>query len=64
MRRFGSGTGECVDVHADAAALVTDGETAITETTAGKGHQTVNIAPFVGGVSHSTYRHFNLVSIA
>jgi hypothetical protein len=53
-----------VDVHADAAALVTDGETAITETTAGKGHQTVNIAPFVGGVSHSTYKHFNLVSIA
>jgi len=49
-------------VHAHAAGVVADGGTATSVSTAANGHQTVNIAPSVGGVSHNTYSHFNVGS--
>jgi hypothetical protein len=45
-----------------AAGIVTDGGTATTVSTAASGHQTVNIAPATGGVSHNTYTTFNVGS--
>ncbi|AUT66294.1 filamentous hemagglutinin [Paraburkholderia terrae] len=49
-------------VPAHAAGVVADGGTATSVSTAANGHQTVNIAPSVGGVSHNTYSHFNVGS--
>jgi filamentous hemagglutinin family protein len=43
-----------------AAGIVTDGGTATSVMTAANGHQTVSIAPAVGGVSNNTYRSFNV----
>ncbi|MFP6560602.1 filamentous hemagglutinin N-terminal domain-containing protein [Paraburkholderia sp. B3] len=40
--------------------IVTDGNTATSVSTAANGHQTVSIAPAVGGVSNNTYRSFNV----
>jgi len=40
-------------LHADAAGLVTDAE---------RRPRANNIASFVGGVSHNSHNHFNLVS--
>ncbi|WP_419539476.1 filamentous hemagglutinin N-terminal domain-containing protein [Paraburkholderia bengalensis] len=51
-----------MSVHAHAAGVVADGGTATSVSTAANGHQTVNIAPSVGGVSHNTYSHFNVGS--
>ncbi|ALP68013.1 hypothetical protein AN416_36255 (plasmid) [Paraburkholderia caribensis] len=48
--------------HAHAAGVVADGGTATSVSTAANGHQVVNIAPSVGGVSHNTYAHFNVGS--
>lgn len=45
-----------------AAGVVADGGTATSVSTGANGHQTVNIAPAVGGVSHNTYSHFNVGS--
>ncbi|WP_233874118.1 two-partner secretion domain-containing protein [Paraburkholderia adhaesiva] len=45
---------------AHAAGIVTDGGTATSVSTAANGHQTVSIAPAVGGVSNNTYRSFNV----
>lgn len=43
-----------------AASIVPDGSTATSVSTAANGHQTVGIAPAVGGVSNNTYRSFNV----
>jgi filamentous hemagglutinin family protein len=43
-----------------AAGIVADGGTATGVSTAANGHQTVAIAPAVGGVSNNTYRSFNV----
>ncbi|WP_429322774.1 filamentous hemagglutinin N-terminal domain-containing protein [Paraburkholderia sp. GAS448] len=43
-----------------AAGIVADGGTATAISTAANGHQTVNIAPAFGGVSHNTYSSFNV----
>lgn len=43
-----------------AAGIVADGGTATSVSTAANGHQTVGIAPTVGGVSNNTYRSFNV----
>lgn len=43
-----------------AAGIVADGGTATIVSTAANGHQTVSIAPAVGGVSNNTYRSFNV----
>ncbi|AUT57997.1 filamentous hemagglutinin N-terminal domain-containing protein [Paraburkholderia caribensis] len=51
-----------MSVRAHAAGVVADGGTATSVSTAANGHQTVNIAPSVGGVSHNTYSHFNVGS--
>jgi filamentous hemagglutinin family protein len=48
--------------HVHAAGVVADGGTVTSVSTAANGHQTVNIAPAVGGVSHNTYSHFNVGS--
>ncbi|MGF6604976.1 filamentous hemagglutinin family protein, partial [Paraburkholderia sp. GAS448] len=45
---------------APAAGIVPDGGTATSVSTAANGHQTVNIAPAFGGVSHNTYSSFNV----
>ncbi|QCP55027.1 filamentous hemagglutinin N-terminal domain-containing protein [Trinickia violacea] len=45
---------------ANAAAIVADGGTATSVSTAANGHQIVNIAPTVGAVSHNTYSSFNV----
>ncbi|APA89445.1 filamentous hemagglutinin N-terminal domain-containing protein (plasmid) [Paraburkholderia sprentiae WSM5005] len=45
-----------------AAGIVADGGTATGVLTAANGHQTVAIAPPVGGVSNNTYRSFNVSS--
>ncbi|GJH05689.1 hypothetical protein [Paraburkholderia terrae] len=44
-----------MSVSAHAAGVVADGGTATSVSTAASGHQTVSIAPAVGGVSHNTY---------
>ncbi len=49
-------------MHAYATGVVADGATATSVSTAANGHQTVSIAPAVGGVSHNTYSHFNVGS--
>ncbi|BDC45596.1 hypothetical protein PTKU15_88930 [Paraburkholderia terrae] len=51
-----------MSVRVHAAGVVADGGTATSVSTAANGHQTVNIAPSVGGVSHNTYSHFNVGS--
>jgi filamentous hemagglutinin family protein len=43
-----------------AANIVPDGSTATSVSTASNGHQLVNLAPAVGGVSHNTYSSFNV----
>lgn len=43
-----------------AGGVVADGGTATNVTTAPNGHQTVNLAPTVSGVSHNTYSQFNV----
>ncbi|MGF6604912.1 filamentous hemagglutinin family protein, partial [Paraburkholderia sp. GAS448] len=43
-----------------AAGIVPDGGTATSVSTGANGHQTVNIAPAFGGVSHNTYSAFNV----
>ncbi|SDG97866.1 filamentous hemagglutinin family N-terminal domain-containing protein [Paraburkholderia steynii] len=43
-----------------AAGIVNDGNTATSVSTSASGHQTVNIAPTIGGVSHNTYTSFNV----
>ncbi len=45
---------------AHAAGIVPDAGTATSVTTAANGHQTVAIAPAVGGVSNNTYSSFNV----
>ncbi|PZR47988.1 two-partner secretion domain-containing protein [Paraburkholderia fungorum] len=45
---------------ASAAGIVIDGGTATIVSTAANGHQTVNIAPTVAGVSNNTYSSFNV----
>ncbi|RKE37157.1 filamentous hemagglutinin family protein [Paraburkholderia sp. BL23I1N1] len=45
---------------ASAAGIAIDGGTATTVSTAANGHQTVNIAPTVAGVSNNTYSSFNV----
>lgn len=47
---------------ATAAGIVVDGGTATSVSIAAGGHQTVNIAPAVGGVSNNTYSSFNVTS--
>jgi len=42
------------------AGVVADGGTVTSVSTSGSGHQIVNIAPAVGGVSHNTYTSFNV----
>ncbi|GJH05700.1 filamentous hemagglutinin N-terminal domain-containing protein [Paraburkholderia terrae] len=49
-------------LRAGATGVVADGGTVTSVSTAANGHQTVNIAPSVGGVSHNTYSHFNVGS--
>ncbi|WP_238270861.1 filamentous hemagglutinin N-terminal domain-containing protein [Paraburkholderia terrae] len=51
-----------VPLRAGATGVVADGGTVTSVSTAANGHQTVNIAPSVGGVSHNTYSHFNVGS--
>ncbi|MEM5371805.1 filamentous hemagglutinin N-terminal domain-containing protein [Paraburkholderia azotifigens] len=51
-----------MSVPAHAAGVVADGGTTTSVSTAASGHQIVNIAPSVGGVSHNTYSHFNVGS--
>jgi filamentous hemagglutinin family protein len=43
-----------------ATGIVVDGGTATSVSTAANGHQTVAIAPAIGGVSNNTYRSFNV----
>ncbi|KWH41334.1 filamentous hemagglutinin [Burkholderia stagnalis] len=43
-----------------AAGIVADGGTPTTVSTGANGHQTVNIAPAVGGVSNNAYTSFNV----
>ncbi|WP_175948628.1 filamentous hemagglutinin N-terminal domain-containing protein [Burkholderia pyrrocinia] len=43
-----------------AASIVVDGGTATAVTTAANGHQTINVAPSIGGVSNNTYSSFNV----
>ena len=43
-----------------AAGIVVDGGTATSVATAANGHQTVTLAPAVGGVSNNTYQSFNV----
>lgn len=43
-----------------AVGISVDGGTAIKISTAANGHQTVNIAPTVAGVSNNTYSSFNV----
>ncbi|NML35219.1 two-partner secretion domain-containing protein [Paraburkholderia antibiotica] len=45
-----------------AAGIRPDGGTSTSVATAANGHQTVNIAPATGGVSHNTYSSFNVSS--
>jgi filamentous hemagglutinin family protein len=45
-----------------AAGIVPDGGTATSVNTSSSGHQTVNIAPAIGGVSNNTYSSFNVTS--
>ncbi|MBP0595639.1 filamentous hemagglutinin N-terminal domain-containing protein [Paraburkholderia sp. LEh10] len=47
---------------AHAAGIVADGGTSTSVSTAANGHQTVNLAPAIGGVSHNTYTSFNVSS--
>ncbi|CAM2191701.1 Filamentous hemagglutinin N-terminal domain-containing protein [Paraburkholderia kururiensis] len=47
---------------AHAAGIVADGGTATSVSTGANGHQTVNIAPATGGVSHNTYSSFSVSS--
>jgi hypothetical protein len=47
----------CVVCSGFAAGVVPDGGTRTSVSTAASGHQTVNIAPVVGAVSHNTYSH-------
>ncbi|CAE6859429.1 hypothetical protein R75461_07902 [Paraburkholderia nemoris] len=47
----------CVAV---AAGIVADGGTPTSVSSAANGHQTVAIAPAIGGVSHNTYASFNV----
>ncbi|RKP48365.1 filamentous hemagglutinin N-terminal domain-containing protein [Trinickia fusca] len=47
---------------ASATGIVADGNTATSVSMAANGHQTVNIALTVGGVSHNTYSSFNVSS--
>ncbi|MEW9584022.1 filamentous hemagglutinin N-terminal domain-containing protein [Paraburkholderia sp. DGU8] len=47
---------------ANAAGIVADGGTATSIATAANGHQTVNLAAAVGGVSRNTYSSFNVSS--
>jgi filamentous hemagglutinin family protein len=51
-----------MSVSAHAVGVVADSGTATSVSTAANGHQTVSIAPAVGGVSHNTYSHFNVGS--
>jgi filamentous hemagglutinin family protein len=44
------------------AGIVADGGTATSVSTTSSGHQTVNIAPAIGGVSNNTYSSFNVTS--
>uniref|UniRef100_UPI003BEF0ABD two-partner secretion domain-containing protein n=1 Tax=Burkholderia arboris TaxID=488730 RepID=UPI003BEF0ABD len=46
--------------YAFAAGVVADGGTATSVSTGAGGHQTVNIAPAIGGVSNNTYSSFNV----
>ncbi|WP_425605908.1 filamentous hemagglutinin N-terminal domain-containing protein [Paraburkholderia sejongensis] len=46
----------------NAAGIVPDGATATGVSTSANGHQTVSIAPAIGGVSNNTYRSFNVSS--
>ncbi|MDN7682997.1 filamentous hemagglutinin N-terminal domain-containing protein [Burkholderia cenocepacia] len=43
-----------------AGGIAADGSTATTVSTGAGGHQTVNIAPSIGGVSNNTYSSFNV----
>ncbi|KVL25430.1 filamentous hemagglutinin [Burkholderia territorii] len=43
-----------------AVGIVPDGGTATSVVTGASGHQTVNIAPVIGGVSNNTYSSFNV----
>lgn len=43
-----------------AVGIVPDGGTATSVSVASSGHQTVNIAPTIGGVSNNTYSSFNV----
>lgn len=45
-----------------AIGIAVDGGTATTVSTAASGHQTVNIAPTVAGVSNNTYSSFNVTA--
>ncbi|KVS50723.1 filamentous hemagglutinin [Burkholderia cepacia] len=45
---------------ASAAGIVPDGSTATSASTGVGGHQTVNIAPSIGGVSNNIYSSFNV----
>ncbi|WP_175952028.1 filamentous hemagglutinin N-terminal domain-containing protein [Burkholderia sp. BCC0405] len=49
-------------VPARAAGIVPSGGTATSVSTSTNGHQTVNIAPAIGGVSNNTYSSFNVSS--
>ncbi|WP_345817827.1 filamentous hemagglutinin N-terminal domain-containing protein (plasmid) [Paraburkholderia sp. PREW-6R] len=53
---------EVLGAAADGAAIVADGGTATSVLTRSNGHQTVNIAPAIGGVSNNTYSLFNVTS--
>ncbi|OLL31038.1 filamentous hemagglutinin [Burkholderia sp. SRS-W-2-2016] len=46
----------------NAAGIVPDGATATGVSTSANGHQTVSIAPAIGGVSNNTYHSFNVSS--
>jgi filamentous hemagglutinin family protein len=45
-----------------ASGIAADGGTATSVSTNASGHQTVNIAPAIGGVSNNTYSSFNVTS--
>jgi filamentous hemagglutinin family protein len=45
-----------------ATGIVSDGGTATSVSATSSGHQTVSIAPAIGGVSHNTYSSFNVTS--
>lgn len=52
--------GMSASISAYASGIVPDGGTVTSVSTGAGGHQTVNIAPAIGGVSNNTYSSFNV----